>query len=247
MQKYKESIWERKKLMLLEVKNINSYYDLSHILFDVSLDVNEGETVCILGRNGVGKSTTLRSIMGLTPPRRGSIKFHGKEIGGRQPYEIARQGVGFVPEDRLIFPDLTVLENLRIAIQKRTSSMTWTVEKIYGIFPRLQERQNQMGGTLSGGEQQMLTIARTLMGNPVLLLLDEPSEGLSPLMVRVIEEQLLMLKREGMTMLLSEQNSSFAQKVSDRAYILEKGHVCWSGPMSELKDNPAIMKEYLGV
>lgn len=233
--------------MLLEVRNINSYYDLSHILFDVSLDVNEGETVCILGRNGVGKSTTLRSIMGLTPPRRGSIKFNGKEIGGRQPYEIARQGVGFVPEDRLIFPDLTVLENLRIAIQKRTSSTTWTVEKIYGIFPRLQERQNQMGGTLSGGEQQMLTIARTLMGNPVLLLLDEPSEGLSPLMIKVIEEQLLMLKREGMTMLLSEQNSSFAQKVSDRAYILEKGHVCWSGPMSALKDNPAIMKEYLGV
>ena len=153
MQKCKESIWERKKLMLLEVKNINSYYDLSHILFDVSLDVNEGETVCILGRNGVGKSTTLRSIMGLTPPRRGSIKFNGKEIGGRQPYEIARQGVGFVPEDRLIFPDLTVLENLRIAIQKRASSMTWTVEKIYGLFPRLQERQNQMGGTLSGGEQ----------------------------------------------------------------------------------------------
>jgi len=233
--------------MLLEVKNINSFYDLSHILFDVSLEIEEGETVCLLGRNGVGKTTTLRSIMGLTPPRAGSIKFFEKEIGGKQPFEIARQGVGFVPEDRLIFPDLTVLENLRIAIQQKNAATEWTIERIYTLFPRLKERENQMGGTLSGGEQQMLTIARTLMGNPVLLLLDEPSEGLSPLLVKVIEEQLLMLKKEGMTMLLSEQNSSFAQRISDRAYILEKGHVCWSGPMSELKANPDIMKEYLGV
>jgi len=237
-------------VMLLEVKGINTYYGLSHILFDLSLEVYEGETVCLLGRNGVGKTTTLRSIMGLTPPRSGNIKLYGNEIRGKQPFEIARLGVGLVPEDRLIFPDLTVRENLELAVkkgQKSKQSRGWTIEKIHRLFPVLESRDKQWGGTLSGGEQQMLTIARTLMGNPRLLLLDEPSEGLAPMVTQVIEEQILALKKEGLTILLSEQNSNFALSVSDRAYILEKGQVGWQGPIPELREKPEIMMTYLGV
>jgi branched-chain amino acid transport system ATP-binding protein len=237
--------------MLLEIQEINTYYDLSHILFDVSLEVREGETVCLLGRNGVGKTTTFRSIMGLTPPRSGCIKFHGQEIAGKRPFEIARLGVGLVPEDRIIFPDLTVRENLEIAVQKKQKAspgqIRWTLERVQSLFPILSARSNQWGGTLSGGEQQMLTIARTLMGNPALLLLDEPSEGLAPMVTQAIEEQIVALKQQGLTILISEQNSSFALSVADRAYILEKGHVCWQGEVSELKNNPEIMQTYLGV
>ena len=236
--------------MVLEVKKINTFYGLSHILFDVSLEIDQRETLCLLGRNGVGKTTTLKSIMGLTPPRSGSIKFHGEEIKGKQPFEICYLGIGLVPEDRIIFPDLTVRENLEIAIkkgQKRENIGGWTIAKIHRLFPILQERDKQWGGTLSGGEQQMLTIARTLMGNPRLLLLDEPSEGLAPLVVRTIGEQILALKKEGMTILLSEQNSTFALKVSDRGYILEKGQVSWHGEVSELKEKPEIMNTYLGI
>jgi branched-chain amino acid transport system ATP-binding protein len=236
--------------MVLEVKEINTFYGLSHILFSVSLAVREGETVCLLGRNGVGKTTTFRSIMGLTPPRSGSIQFMDKEIRGKQPFQIYRAGIGWVPEDRLIFPDLTVRENLEIGAKKAPKEKAvegWTVEKVHQLFPVLKSRDGQWGGTLSGGEQQMLTIARTLMGNPRLLLMDEPSEGLAPLVVRAIGEQTLALKKEGMTILLSEQNSSFALKVSDRAYILEKGHVMWQGDIGELKSKPEIMKNYLGV
>jgi branched-chain amino acid transport system ATP-binding protein len=235
--------------MLLEVKEIQTFYGLSHILFGVSLAIDKGETVCLLGRNGVGKTTTLRSIMGLTPPRTGTIQFQGREIRGKQPFEICRLGLGFVPEDRVIFPDLTVRENLEIAIKKddKGKSTGWTVEKVHRLFPILKERDKQWGGTLSGGEQQMLTIARTLMGNPRLVLLDEPSEGLAPLVVRAIGEHIQALKKEGITLLLSEQNSSFALKVSDRAYILEKGQVTWEGNISELRENPKIMKNYLGV
>lgn len=236
--------------MLLEVKEINTFYDLSHILFNVSLEIDKGETVCLLGRNGVGKTTIFRSIMGLTPPRSGSIKLRGNEITGKKPYEIARLGVGLVPEDREIFPDLTVRENLEIACKKRTKENQqedWTIEKVHRLFPILEDRDNQWGGTLSGGEQQMLTIARTLMGNPTLLLLDEPSEGLAPMVTKMIEEQIMVLKKEGFTILLSEQNSSFALRVSDRAYILEKGHVLWQGQVAELKQRPDIMKTYLGV
>ena len=185
--------------------------------------------------------------MGLTPPRSGSITFGGQEIQGKQPFEIARLGIGFVYEDRLIFPDLTVRENLEIAIRAGTKDQHWTVEKAYTLFPVLRERSSQEGGTLSGGEQQMLTIARTLMGNPQLLLLDEPSEGLAPLLVRAIEEQIHLLKQEGITILLSEQNLSSALSVSDRAYLLEKGHVCWDGAVSELKERPDVIKQYLGV
>jgi branched-chain amino acid transport system ATP-binding protein len=236
--------------MVLVVKEINTFYGLSHILFGVSLEVKQSETVCLLGRNGVGKTTTLRSIMGLAPPRSGSIKFMGKEIRGKQPFDIYRLGIGLVPEDRIIFPDLTVHENLEIGIKKgkgRGNTEGWTVEKVHRLFPILKVRDRQWGGTLSGGEQQMLTIARTLMGNPRLLLLDEPSEGLAPLVVRAIEEQTLLLKKEGMTILLSEQNSNFALRISDRGYILEKGLVAWQGSISELKGDPSIMKNYLGL
>jgi branched-chain amino acid transport system ATP-binding protein len=236
--------------MLLVVKEINTFYGLSHILFGVSLEVQQGETVALLGRNGVGKTTTLRSIMGLTPPRFGSITLHGEEIRGKQPFEIARRGVGLVPEDRIIFPDLTVHENLEIAIQKGQKGKQagdWTIERVHRLFPILRYRDKQWGGTLSGGEQQMLTISRTLMGNPRLLLLDEPSEGLAPLVTKAIGEQIPVLKKEGLTILLAEQNSSFALKVSDRAYILEKGQVSWRGQISQLKEKPEIMKTYLGV
>lgn len=233
--------------MLLEVKEIDTFYELSHILFGVSLEIAEGETVGILGRNGVGKTTTLRSIMGLTPPRSGSIKFDGEEIKGRQPFEIARRGIGFVPEDRIIFPDLTVRDNLEIAARKGRNGGEWTLERVYSLFPILKERERQEGGTLSGGEQQMLTIARTLMGNPRLLLLDDPVEGLSPVLVRTMEEQILLLKRAKVTTLIAEENSSFIERVCDRIYILEKGQVCWQGDALELKEKPEILRKYLGV
>ncbi len=232
--------------MLLEVDKINTYYGISHILFDVSIRVDPGEVVCILGRNGVGKTTLMRSIMGLTAPRSGRMIFNGAAITGRQPFEIARLGIGFVPEDRVIFPDLTVRENLEMGV-KKVQRGPWNVDRVYAMFPRLKERHSQLGGTLSGGEQQMLTIARTLMGNPALLLLDEPSEGLSPLVVKELEGQVHRLKEEGMTILLSEQNSAFTLRLSERGYILEKGQVKWEGRVEELQEKPEILKRYLGL
>jgi branched-chain amino acid transport system ATP-binding protein len=208
--------------------------------------VDHGEVVCILGRNGVGKTTTLRSIIGLTPPRSGSALFDGQEIVGKKPFEIARQGIGFVPEDRLIFPDLTVRENLEMAVRKKNQGR-WDLARVFEMFPILKDRESQMGGTLSGGEQQMLTIARTLMANPRLLMLDEPSEGLAPLIVKELSVQIQSLKTEGMPILLSEQNAGFTLELSDRAYILEKGHVQWAGGVDELKEKPDIMKTFLGV
>ena len=238
---------ERKRIVLLRVDGIDTYYETTHILFGVTLEIHQGETVCVLGRNGVGKTTLMRSIIGLTPPRRGTISFQGTKINGKQPFQIARLGVGFVPENRDIFPNLTVQENLEIAIIKRKDVGAWNLDTVYALFPLLKQRRKQWGGTLSGGEQQMLTIARTLMGNPVLLLLDEPSEGLAPLVVEMIKEQILRIQQEGMTILLSEQNSATALEVSQRAYILEKGQVSWQGRTSELSDNPQIMEKYLGV
>ena len=232
--------------MLLEVNNINTYYGISHILFDVSIQVGKGEVVCVLGRNGVGKTTLLRSIMGLTLPRSGNISFNGTALRGKRPFEIAYLGIGFVPEDRIIFPDLTVKENLEMGLKKGQKG-PWTLERVYQIFPILKTRQTQMGGTLSGGEQQMLTIARTLMGNPELLLLDEPTEGLSPLIVKELEVQIRALKEEGMTILLSEQNSKVTLNLSDRAYILEKGQVKWDGAVGLLRENQEILKRYLGL
>jgi len=232
--------------MLLEVDKINTYYGISHILFDVSIQVAPGEVVCILGRNGVGKTTLMRSIMGLTAPRSGRLVFNGASIIGKRPFEIARKGIGFVPEDRIIFPDLTVKENLEMGFKKGQQG-PWDFDRVYAMFPRLKERQSQMGGTLSGGEQQMLTIARTLIGNPELLLLDEPSQGLSPLVVKELEGQVRRLKEEGMTILLSEQNSAFTLRLSDRGYILEKGQVKWEGRVEALQEKPEILKRYLGL
>jgi branched-chain amino acid transport system ATP-binding protein len=233
--------------MILEVREIHTFYGTSHILFGVSLAVDRGEIVCLLGRNGAGKTTTIRSIMGLTSPRSGSIQFYEEEMTGRPPYYISQRGMGFVPDNRLIFPDLTVRENLEIGHKKPRDAggREWTVERIYELFPALVKLENHLGGYLSGGEQQMLTVGRTLMGNPVLLLLDEPVEGLAPLVVRALGDQLLQLKQMGETILLSEQNIKFAVRVSDRAYVISKGMIRYSGSIQELEANQEVKKEYL--
>jgi branched-chain amino acid transport system ATP-binding protein len=232
--------------MLIEINKMNTYYGISHILFDVSLSVKRGEVVCILGRNGVGKSTIMQSIMGLTVPKSGNISFKGTSIRGKKPFEIAHLGIGYVPEDRIIFPNLTVKENLEMGI-KRGNKGQWNIDRIYQLFPILKTRLAQSGGTLSGGEQQMLTIARSLMGNPELLLLDEPTEGLSPLIVKELEGHIRKLKDEGMTILLAEQNSNVTLNLSDRAYIIEKGHVKWDGKINVLQERKDILKQYLGI
>ena len=234
--------------MELTVENINTYYGLSHILFDVSLQVNQGEVVVLLGRNGAGKTTTMLSIMGINPPKSGKITYRGENITGRAPYKVARAGIGFVPEDRRIFPDITVLGNLEVGRkQSKTKNNKWTLERIYKLFPVLKDFSNRQGGTLSGGEQQMLTIARSLMGNPDFLLLDEPSEGLAPLIVKVLGEFIEVIKKEGMTVLLSEQNTKFALKHADRAYIVDNGSIKYEGSITELEQNDEIKKRYLAV
>lgn len=233
--------------MILETKEINTYYGTSHILFDVSLAVDRGEVVCLLGRNGAGKTTTMRSIMGLTPPRSGTIRFHGEEIRGKPTYYIAQKGMGYVPDNRLIFPDLTVRENLALAVKipKNFQGEPWTVERIYTLFPPLEKLDKNLGGYLSGGEQQMLTVGRTLMGNPDLLLMDEPVEGLAPLVVKHLGEQILKLKEMGETILFSEQNVKFATMVAERAYVIDKGMICYQGSIEELRANEEIKKKYL--
>ena len=233
--------------MILEVEEINTYYETSHILFDVSLSVDRGEIVCLLGRNGAGKTTTMRSIMGLTPPKTGTVRFNGEELRGRPPDYIARKGMGYVPDNRLIFPDLTILENLELGIKipKNLQGEPWTLEKIYELFPILAERKHQLGGTLSGGEQQMLTVGRTLMGNPELILLDEPVEGLAPLVVKELGRQILKIKKMGQTILFSEQNVNFATLTSDRAYVIDKGMIQYQGSIEELSANEEIKKKYL--
>ena len=235
--------------MILTVRDLYTSYGLSQILFGVSLEVNAGECVALLGRNGVGKTTTLRSIMGLTPPRQGQVVYKDREITGMPAYRVARLGMGFVPEDRRIFPDLSVRENLDVARKPPASPhrTVWTIERVYAIFPILAQLDARKGGYLSGGEQQMLTIGRTLMGNPDLLLLDEPSEGLAPLVVRDLGRQIQRLKEEGLTILLCEQNTKFATALSDRAYILEKGHVRFAGTMAELQDNEDVRRQYLAL
>jgi len=233
--------------MILDVRQINTYYDTSHILFDVSLSVDRGEIVCLLGRNGAGKTTTMRSIMGLTPPKSGSIQFHGEDLRSRPPHYNAQKGMGYVPDNRLIFPDLTVLENLELGrkVPKNLDGDPWTVERIYELFPVFADRQHQHGGTLSGGEQQMLTLARTLMGNPDLLLLDEPVEGLAPLVVKDLGQQILKLKQMGLTILFSEQNVKFATLTSDRAYVIDRGRIKYQGSIEELSANEEIKQKYL--
>lgn len=235
--------------MILEVENIYTSYGLSQILFGISLHVNEGECVSLLGRNGVGKTTTLRSIMGLTPPRQGTVRFKGQAITGRPAYRVAQLGLGFVPEDRRIFANLTVRENLDVGRKSPAAPQKtpWTIERVYATFPILARLDERKGGYLSGGEQQMLTIGRTLMGNPDLLLLDEPSEGLAPLVVRDLGVQIQRLKEDGLTILLCEQNAKFATALSDRAYVLEKGQVRFSGTIPELQDNAEVRRQYLAL
>jgi len=234
--------------MELEVEKINTFYGLSHILFDVTLNVERGEVVVLLGRNGAGKTTTMISIMGMNPPKSGVIRYQGKDITGLAPFKAARLGIGFVPEDRRIFPDLTVHANLDVGRKaSQSNAITWTPDRIYQLFPILQKLAQQRGGTLSGGEKQMLTIARTLLGNPDFLLLDEPSEGLAPLIVKTLGDFINVIKKEGMTVLLSEQNSKFALKHADRAYIVDNGAIKYQGSISELEQNEEIKKRYLAV
>ena len=231
---------------LLEAHDLHTAYGLSRVLFGVSIDVTAGECVCLLGRNGVGKSTTMRSIMGLTPPQSGRVRFDGTDITGWAPYRIARAGLGFVPEDRRIFADLTVWENLDVARRTATGN-GFTLERVFDLFPKLRELTARQGGHLSGGEQQMLTIARTLMGNPQLLLLDEPSEGLAPIVVDHLRDQIARLKREGLTILLAEQNTEFSLSLADRVYVLEKGSIKFSGPATRLRDDASLRQELLAL
>ena len=234
--------------MELVVQNINTYYGLSHILFDVSLNVDQGEVVVLLGRNGAGKTTTILSIMGLNAPKSGRVVYGGQDITGWVPYKIARLGIGYVPEDRKIFPDLTVLGNLEVGRKvPKGKAPSWTVERIYTLFPVLKEFTHRAGGTLSGGQRQMLTIARTLMGNPELLLLDEPTEGLAPLVVKMLGEFIQVIKKEGVTVLLSEQNLKFALKHADRAYIVDNGINKNQGSIAELSCKEEVKKKYLAV
>jgi branched-chain amino acid transport system ATP-binding protein len=233
---------------LLELKSVNTYYGHSHILFDVSLAIEKGEVVSLLGRNGAGKSTTFRSIIGLTPPREGEVFFKGQPIHARRAFEICRLGVGFVPEDRRCFPDLTVRENLEVAARReKEAASPWTVERLYALFPRLGERERNLGSQLSGGEQQMLTIARTLMTNPEVLLLDEPSEGLAPLVVALLAEMILQIRSEGVTVLLAEQNLHFCAKVADRGYVIDKGAIRYEGRMADLLADEELKEKYLAV
>jgi branched-chain amino acid transport system ATP-binding protein len=231
---------------VLEAIDLNTFYDRSHILFDVSLSIEPGETVCLMGRNGVGKTTTLRSLMGLTPPKSGRIVFKGQTCTGFPPYRMARQGLGFVPEDRRILAPFTVHENLELGRIPGRSGQ-WDFDAVYRQFPILADMTSRMGGTLSGGEQQMLTIARALMGNPDLLLLDEPSEGLSPVIVSELKDLIKSLKAAKNTILLSEQNLRFALAVSDRVVVLDKGNVVYEGTTEAFQREEQVHKKYLAV
>jgi branched-chain amino acid transport system ATP-binding protein len=235
--------------MLLELKELNTYYEESHILQGVSLGVDQGEIVCLLGRNGVGKSTTLKSIIGLVEPRSGEVFFRGRNIAGMPPYTIAKLGVGYVPEERRIFPTLTVRENLLMGIKpgQKGNGDGWTIEKVYQTFPALQSRDKQKGGHLSGGEQQMLTIARTLMGNPGVLLIDEPTEGLAPLIVETVEQVIMDIHRQGIPILLVEQNMRVALRLAGRIYVISKGKIVFQGTSQDLKEAQAIREKYLEV
>jgi branched-chain amino acid transport system ATP-binding protein len=232
--------------MMLQIKDIHTYYGTSHILFGISLDVEQGEAVCLLGRNGAGKTTTFRSIIGLTPPKRGSIQFKGREIIGKPSYRIAQMGIGFVPDTRRIFPDLTVRQNILVARREREKAI-WNLETIYALYPKLRELDKHMGTQLSGGEQQMLTVARTLMTNPELLLLDEPGEGLAPLVIQAMKVQLGEIKKLGTTMLICEHNVGLATALSDRGYVIDKGTIRYQGTIEELQKNEEVRKKYLMV
>ena len=232
---------------MLEVAGIHTFYGLSHILFDVSLRVEPQEVVCLLGRNGAGKTTTMKSIIGITPPRQGVIRYKGEEITGIEPYRLARKGISYVPDDRRIFADLTVGENIEVAEKKGKSGEQWNRERVYELFPALKNIENRRGGCLSGGEQKMLAIARALMGNPELILLDEPFEGLAPALVRTLGGQIKKLKESGVTVLLAEQDVRSSLRLSDRGYIIDDGHIRYHGSIEELKENEEVRKKYLFV
>ena len=232
---------------ILVVEDVHTAYGLSRVLFGVSLTVERGECVCLLGRNGVGKTTTMRSIMGLTPPSSGRVLWKGRDITRAAPFRVAGAGIGFVPEDRRIFADLTVWENLDVASRRRNAGHGFTVERVFELFPKLRELRDRQGCFLSGGEQQMLTIARTLMGNPELLLLDEPSEGLAPLVVEHLGQQIARLKAEGLTILLAEQNVEVALELADRVYVLEKGQVRYEGSALAFREDESVRQQYLAL
>jgi branched-chain amino acid transport system ATP-binding protein len=233
---------------MLQVDGVNTLYGKAHILYDVTLDVDAGEVVVLLGRNGAGKSTTLKSIIGMVALQRGRIDFDGHDITRLKPHEIARLGLGYVPEERRIFTDLTVLENLEVGRQAtRDGVATWDFERIGRLFPNLAQMPQRLGGRMSGGEQQMLTIGRTLMGNPRCILLDEPSEGVAPVIVDQMADAIRELKAQGVAILLSEQNLRFAREVADRAYIIEKGRIRFSGSMAELDANDDVRAQYLAI
>ena len=238
---------------LLEAKQLNAWYGAAQILYDVDLQVNRGEVVALMGRNGAGKSTTLKALMGLLAKRKGAIRFLGRDVSKAEPHDVARAGLGYVPEDRRVFADLTVLENLEVGKQPArlwadgTAAPVWTAEKLFELFPNLGEMPDRHGGRMSGGEQQMLTVARTLMGNPYVVLLDEPSEGVAPVIVEQMAQMILELKAQGVSILLSEQNMHFAALVSDRAYVLEKGQIRYQASMAELAANEDVRRAYLSV
>ncbi|MEN9774376.1 MAG: branched-chain amino acid transport system ATP-binding protein [Pseudomonadota bacterium] len=233
---------------MIEVSGLNTFYGQAHILFDVALEVRPGEVVVLLGRNGAGKSTTLKSIAGLVRPRSGSVRFMGQAIERLEPFQIARRGLGYVPEDRRIFTELTVMENLEVGRQPARSGLSpWDFGRIGGLFPNLAEMPDRPGGRMSGGEQQMLTIARTLMGNPLCILLDEPSEGVAPVIVDQMAAAIKALKAQGVAVLLSEQNLHFALEVGDRAYIIEKGRIRFEGSIADLRVNEDVRTQYLAV
>jgi branched-chain amino acid transport system ATP-binding protein len=234
--------------MFLEVKAIDTFYGIFQAIFKVSLNLDQGQVVSLLGRNGAGKSTTLKSIVGLCRPGSGSIRLKGEEICGKKPFQIARKGIGFVPENRWIFSELTVKENLDLGLRKRDRpAMSKAFEKVYGLFPKLKTMENRVAGTLSGGEQQMLTVGRTLMGSPECVLLDEPTAGLAPIVAQLLGDQIRKLKDERYTLLMAEQNALFAMDISDRVYVIDKGAIVYEGRVDELKQNREMMREYLGV
>ena len=239
--------------VLLQASGLCAWYGAAQILFDVDLQVRKGEVVALMGRNGAGKSTTLKALIGMVEKRRGSVHFMGHDLSRSEPHVAARRGLGFVPEDRRVFTDLTVLENLDVGRQPPrrwpdgSAAPQWTPERLFQLFPNLGEMPDRPGGRMSGGEQQMLTVARSLMGNPYLLLLDEPSEGVAPLIVEQMAQMILALKQQGVSILLSEQNMHFAALVSDRAYVLEKGQIRHQAPMAELVRDDAVRRTYLGL
>ena len=238
---------------MLAVESLSAWYGAARILYDLSFEVGRGEVVALMGRNGAGKSTTLKSIMGLTAKRQGTVRFENRDISSLKPFEIARRGLGYTPEDRRIFADLTVMENLDIGRQPArrfadgAPAPSWTPEKLFDMFPNLAEMPDRLGDRMSGGEQQMLNVARTLMGNPLLVLLDEPSEGVAPLIVEQMAATIVELKKEGLSILLSEQNIHFARLVSDRIYLLEKGQIRWQGSIAQLDTNLEVQRAYLTV